>query len=136
MGWAACWALVRHLVHDEQLHVADRAAGLLLLLFAQPVGRISRLTTEHIIYPGQPIGLHTLGRRLKAIGVPPQLARHASLMVIASELPAVVISRLLGFHQSTCDIRPARVRASLPSTPQTSSGGEQSPSPGMRRHRR
>ncbi|TXS19717.1 hypothetical protein EAO68_01835 [Streptomyces sp. wa22] len=148
------WALVRHLGHDEQLHVVDRAAGLLLLLFAQPVGRISRLTTEHVvdrgdtlalklgrvpveiptplddlirqlverrsgraatvpieepkwlfhsIYPGQPIDPHTLGRRLKAIGIPPQLARHASLMDIASELPAVVISRLLGFHQSTGD---------------------------------
>ncbi|MGW7008269.1 hypothetical protein ACWGCW_37160 [Streptomyces sp. NPDC054933] len=148
------WALVRHLVHDEQLQVADRAAGLLLLLFAQPVGRISRLTTEHIvdrgdtlalklgrvpveipaplddlirqlakrrngraatvpleepkwlfhsIYPGQPMDPHTLGRRLKAIGVPPQLACHASLMDIASELPAFVISRLLGFHQSTGD---------------------------------
>ncbi|MEV5506565.1 hypothetical protein [Streptomyces orinoci] len=148
------WTLVRRLVRDEQLQVADRAAGLLLLLFAQPVGRISRLTTEHVldrgdtlalklgrvpvevpaplddlvrqlverrkgraatvpleepkwlfhgIYPGQPIDPHTLGRRLKAIGVPPQLARHASLMDIASELPAVVISRLLGFHQATGD---------------------------------
>ncbi|MFJ8403567.1 hypothetical protein ACIQ9K_24210 [Streptomyces microflavus] len=150
------WALVRRLVHDEQLQVADRAAGLLLLLllFAQPVGRISRLTTEHIVdcgdtlalklgrvsveipaplddlirqlvnrragraatvpleepkwlfhslYAGQPIDPHTLGRRLKAIGVPPQLARHASLMDISSELPAFVISRLLGFHQSTGD---------------------------------
>ncbi|WP_433892578.1 hypothetical protein [Streptomyces sp. CA-111067] len=148
------WALVRRLIHDEQLQVADRAAGLLLLLFAQPVGRISRLTTEqildrgdtlavklgsvpvetpaplddllrqlverrggraatvpleepkwlfHSIYPGQPINPNTLGRRLKAIGVPPRLARHASLMDIASELPAVVISRLLGFHQSTGD---------------------------------
>ncbi|MEV5655925.1 hypothetical protein [Streptomyces sp. NPDC052291] len=146
--------MVRRLVHDEQLQVADRAAGLLLLLFAQPVGRISRLTTEHVvdrgetlalklgrvpveipeplddlirqlverrngraatvppeepkwlfhsIYPGQPIDPHTLGRRLKAIGVPPQLARHASLMDIASELPAFVISRLFGFHQSTGD---------------------------------
>ena len=148
------WALVRRLAHDAQLQVADRAAGLLLLLFAQPVGRISRLTTEHVvdrgdtlalklgrvpvevpaplddlirqlverrngraatvpleeprwlfhgIYPGQPINPHTLGRRLKAIGIPPQLARHASLMDIASELPAIVISRLLGFHQSTGD---------------------------------
>ncbi|MCX4758790.1 hypothetical protein [Kitasatospora purpeofusca] len=148
------WALVRHLVHNEQLQDADRAAGLLLLLFAQPVGRISRLTTEHIVdrgdtlalklgrvpveipapldelirqlaerrngraatvpleepkwlfhstYPGQSIDPHTLGRRLKAIGVSPQLARHAALMDIASELPAVVISRLLGFHQTTGD---------------------------------
>lgn len=55
------------------------------------------------IEPGRPIGPHTLGRRLKVIGVPPQLARHASLMDIASELPAVVISRLLGLHQSTGD---------------------------------
>lgn len=38
-----------------------------------------------------------------AIGVPPQLARHASLMDIASELPAVVIRRLPGCHQSTGD---------------------------------
>jgi hypothetical protein len=44
-------------------------------------------------------------RRRCAIGVPPQLARHASLMDIASELPAFVISRLLGFHQSTGDNR-------------------------------
>lgn len=58
----------------------------------------------HSTYAGQPIDPHTLGRRLKAIGVPHQLACHASLMDIASELPAVVISRLLGFHQSTGDI--------------------------------
>ncbi|MEV4427130.1 hypothetical protein AB0K23_17435 [Streptomyces sp. NPDC049602] len=148
------WALIRRLVHDEKFHVANRAAGLLLLLFAQPVGRISRLTTEHTVdrgdtlalklgrvpaeipaplddlirqlaerrngravtipiekpkwlfhstYPGQPMDPHILGRRLKAIGVPPQLARHASLMDITSELPAVVISRLLGFHRTTSD---------------------------------
>ncbi|MFE5734835.1 hypothetical protein ACFQ7A_28490, partial [Streptomyces sp. NPDC056528] len=112
-------------------------------LLAQLVGRISRLTTEHIVgrgdtlalklgrvsaeipaplddlirqlvegrngcaatvpleepkwllhsaYPGQPIDPHTLGRRLKTIGVPSQPAYHASLMDIASELPAVFIS--------------------------------------------
>lgn len=79
----------------------------------------------HGTYPGQPIAPHTLGRRLKAIGVPPQLARHASLMHIASELPAVVISRLLGFHQSTGDAGPAKARASVPATPQRSAVGEQ-----------
>ncbi|MFE3375123.1 hypothetical protein [Streptomyces anulatus] len=33
--------------------VNNRAVGLLLLLFAQPVGRISRLTTEHVVDHGE-----------------------------------------------------------------------------------
>ncbi|MGW0885732.1 hypothetical protein [Streptomyces sp. NPDC002671] len=54
-------------------------------------------------YPGQPIDPHTLGRRLRAIGISPRLARHTALMDLASELPALVFSRLLGFHQTTGD---------------------------------
>lgn len=53
---------------------------------------------------------------LKAIGVPPQLARHASLMDIGSEFPAVVISRLLGFHQSTGENWTREAKASVPTT--------------------
>lgn len=44
-----------------------------------------------------------LGRRLKALGIQPRLARNASRMDIASDLPAYVFSRLLGFSQSTAD---------------------------------
>ncbi len=108
-------------------HIVDRGDTLALKLGRVPVeipaplddlirrlaerrnGRAATIPIEepkwlfHSIYPGQPIDPHTLGRRLKAIGVPPQLARHASLMDVASELPAMVISRLLGFHQNTGD---------------------------------
>ncbi|MEU4143037.1 hypothetical protein [Streptomyces parvulus] len=108
-------------------HIVDRGDTLALKLGRVPVeipaplddllrhlverrtGRAATVPLEepkwlfHSIYPGRPIDPHTLGRRLKAIGVPAQPARHASLMDIASELPAFVISRLLGFHQSTGD---------------------------------
>ncbi|MBC3989699.1 hypothetical protein H8N00_12600 [Streptomyces sp. AC563] len=57
----------------------------------------------HGAYPGQPLAPRTLCHRLKAIGIRPRVARNTSLMEIASELPAYVFSRLLGFHQSTAD---------------------------------
>lgn len=148
------WQLVRRLVADTELTTTDRAAGLLLLLFAQPAVRICRLTTEHVIddghrlqlrlgrqpvdipaplddllrdlvqhrrghgptlagheppwlfpgvYAGRPLEPHSLGRRLKNLGIRPRVARNASLVDIASELPAYVFSRLLGFSQSTAD---------------------------------
>lgn len=108
-------------------HIVDRGNTLALKLGRVPVeipaplddlirqlveqrdGRAATVPLEepkwlfHSLYPGQPINPNTLGRRLKTIGVSPQLARHASMMDIASELPAFVISRLLGFHQSTGD---------------------------------
>ncbi len=40
------WALVRRLAHDDGLNTVDRAAGLLLLLCAQPPSRITQLTTD------------------------------------------------------------------------------------------
>ncbi|GAA3872472.1 hypothetical protein GCM10023084_26790 [Streptomyces lacrimifluminis] len=148
------WTLVRRLVQDDQLSTADRAAGLLLLLFAQPASRVTLLTTEHVTddgdkvtlrlgqkpaelpaplddlirqlvrqrqgravtvpleepkwlfhgaYPGQPLAPSALCDRLKTIGIRPRVARNTSLMEIASELPAYVFSRLLGFHQNTAD---------------------------------
>ncbi|WP_415944424.1 hypothetical protein [Streptomyces sp. 067-1] len=148
------WALVRRLVTDHQLAVPDRAAGLLVLLFAQPPSRITRLTTDHVldtgehvrlrlgrepvlvpaplddllrelvnrrrgrstippgreptwlfhgIYPGRAMDPSSLSRRLRAIGVQPRQARNASLMDVASELPAYVFSRLLGYCQKTAD---------------------------------
>ncbi|MFE1198510.1 hypothetical protein ACFW6E_38160 [Streptomyces olivaceoviridis] len=54
-------------------------------------------------YAGRPLEPHSLGRRLKNLGIPPRVARNASLMDIASELPAYVFSRLLGFSQSSAD---------------------------------
>lgn len=148
------WNLVRRLIHDDTLDTVDRAAGLLLLLFAQPTGRITQLTTHQVTdrdsavtlqlgsepvilpppldefirqlvrrrqgravtaplddapwlfpgaYPGQPLTPYSLAARLKALGIRCRVARRSALIEIASELPAYVISRLLGFHQTTAD---------------------------------
>ncbi|WP_432144737.1 hypothetical protein [Streptomyces sp. bgisy084] len=43
------------------------------------------------------------GRRLGRLGIRPCVSRNASLMHIASELPAHVFTRLLGLSQSTAD---------------------------------
>lgn len=43
------WALARRLLHDNTLALEDRVAGLLLLLYAQPLERIARLTRDQII---------------------------------------------------------------------------------------
>ncbi|WP_067509321.1 hypothetical protein [Nocardia puris] len=42
------WHLVRSLLHDTTIDRCDRFAGLLLLLFAQPAGRVVRLRTDAI----------------------------------------------------------------------------------------
>ena len=42
------WQICRRLVHDESLDPADRLAGALIALFAQPLTRIAGLTTAHV----------------------------------------------------------------------------------------
>ncbi|MFE4369741.1 hypothetical protein ACFRMN_16215 [Streptomyces sp. NPDC056835] len=42
-------------------------------------------------------------RRLQVLGVRPRMARNAAPVELASELPAVVVSRLLGIHRNTAD---------------------------------
>ena len=43
------WALVRGLLHDDTGAIEDRVAGLLVLLYGQPLARIARLTRSQII---------------------------------------------------------------------------------------
>ncbi len=47
-GPDARWQLARRLLHDDTLEVADRVAGILVVLYAQPVARIVRLTRDDI----------------------------------------------------------------------------------------
>jgi hypothetical protein len=42
------WALVRGLLHDDAHAIEDRVAGLLVLLYGQPIARIARLTRDQI----------------------------------------------------------------------------------------
>ncbi|MFG2895255.1 hypothetical protein [Streptomyces sp. NPDC048248] len=144
------WAMVQRLIHDETLHIVDRTAGLLTLLYAQPASRLTQLTTNHLthnghtthltlgttpttlpppldhlihqlthhkghaatphtdpqwLFPGghtgHPLSPTHLNHRLKTIGIPPKLSRHTALIDIASQLPAPLITHLLGYHPHT-----------------------------------
>lgn len=42
------WAIARRLIHDETLDTADRVAGALVVLYAQPIVRICALSTDQV----------------------------------------------------------------------------------------
>lgn len=44
----ARWQAARRLLHDETVSVRDRVAGLLVVLYAQPVARIARLSLQQV----------------------------------------------------------------------------------------
>jgi hypothetical protein len=54
----ARWDAACRLLHDGTLNPRDRLAGLLVLLYAQPVARISRLTTSHVTIDGTTVKIH------------------------------------------------------------------------------
>ncbi|MDH6502430.1 hypothetical protein [Streptomyces sp. SAI-149] len=143
------WAHVRRLVKGDGVDTTTRVAGLLLLLFAQPLSRTSRIRLDQVtrtedgvaltlgshptelpppldslvlelvqqrhgystlgrsddhpwLFPGtaggQPISSRQLMRKLTALGIHARPARNTTLMELSAELPAVVLSRLLGLH--------------------------------------
>ena len=57
------WADARRLLHDDTCPVANRVAGLLILLYAQKLSVIAALTTQHV--------LHEDGRTLLRLGSRP-----------------------------------------------------------------
>ncbi len=68
----ARWVTARRLLHDDTLDVADRVAGILVLLYAQPASRIIQLTPKHVIQTEGSLSM-TLGR--EPVGIPEPLAR-------------------------------------------------------------
>lgn len=58
-------ALISQLLHDETLELADRVAGLLVALYAQPVSRICRISLDDIDTTGQPTTVIIHGARLE-----------------------------------------------------------------------
>ncbi|MEU3265720.1 hypothetical protein [Streptomyces bacillaris] len=54
-------------------------------------------------FPAQHLSRGQLVRRLHPLGIRPRMARNTALVELASELPAVMVSRLLGVHQDTAD---------------------------------
>ena len=51
----ARWDSARRLLHDDTVNARDRLAGLLVLLYAQPVARVARLTTGHVTISGDTV---------------------------------------------------------------------------------
>ena len=147
------WALARRLLHDPAIDTADRAAGLLVLLYAQPLTRICQLTTGHVLssedggvqlilgpkplglppplggivldlagnrrghavightddhpwlfpggFPGRSLQPGRLAQRLKRLQIPPRASRNTALMELAADMPAKVLSDLLGISISS-----------------------------------
>ncbi|MEU7980105.1 hypothetical protein AB0B63_16425 [Micromonospora sp. NPDC049081] len=51
--------------------------------------------------PGQPLSARQLGARLRRLGIPARASRNTALMELAGQLPAAVLSQLLGLHLQT-----------------------------------
>lgn len=146
------WTLVRRFLHDDGIALAERVAGLLLLLYGQPLTKVAHITRDRIVSsasgvgivlgakpldlpdpvgdlvlqlasnrrghaslghtdnhpwlfpggaPGRPISPRTLMVRLQSFGVQARAGRNTTLMDLAAQLPAVVLSDLLGIHINT-----------------------------------
>jgi hypothetical protein len=52
------WDDARRLLHDDTLKTPDRVVGLLLLLYAQNLGCISRLTIDHVRTSSGQVSIH------------------------------------------------------------------------------
>jgi hypothetical protein len=51
------WQLARRLLHDPTIEVVDRVAGLLVVLYAQSLAAITRLTIDHVTTDNGEVGL-------------------------------------------------------------------------------
>lgn len=51
------WLTARRLLSDQQLDVADRVAGILVLVYAQPVSRVARLTPKDVIHSEESLSI-------------------------------------------------------------------------------
>jgi hypothetical protein len=120
-------ALIHRFLTDKRIELRTRVAGCLLLLYAQPVSRLARLTLDDIItgddgqvfirlgdpptpgcqwlFPGQRVGqpLMPIGlrRQLHELGIPLTQARTAAFRQLVLQAPPPVVARSLGFDYGT-----------------------------------
>lgn len=73
--------------------------------------------------PGAPLSAKQLMRRLQRLGIRTRPARSTTVIDLASQLPAAVLSRLLGLHLHTAANGPPRRTSCGPATPPTSPAG-------------
>jgi hypothetical protein len=75
-------ALARRLLHEDGIETRDRVAGLLVVLFAQPVTRIANLTVDDVAIDHEKVAVQ-LGET--AITLPQPLADHLRQLVVDRE---------------------------------------------------
>lgn len=91
----------------DDLHIPEPLAGLLQTLIrdGRPyVGVGSPSTTRWLfpgLQPGRPLTAARLGARLRKLGIRAQPSRRAALTHLAAQLPAAVLTDLLGIHSTT-----------------------------------
>jgi len=115
------WELVRSLLNDDAHAIEDRVAGLLVLLYGQPLARIARLTRDQVtdspdsvtlLLGSMPVEIPSpldglvrqlLARRhgRAAVGIHGRSGRNTALMDLAVKLPPVALARMLGIHINT-----------------------------------
>jgi hypothetical protein len=137
------WKLARRLLHDPTIAITDRVAGLFILLYAQPLAAVARLTADrvrvddagvHVLFGDTPVRLvepvaalvakHLQTRRSRSIvgrrSPTPWLFpgahpdRHRSESHLAARL------KRLGIYPARAAT--ARFSSCLPSSPRPSSG--------------
>lgn len=88
------WALTRRLLHDPGIDPVVRVAGLLVVLYAQPAARISRLRHDDVVVHGEHVELR-LGS--SPIRIPPPLSQH--LVALTEPRRAATVSAVRGDQQ-------------------------------------
>lgn len=53
----ARWATARRLLNDDQIRLSDRVAGLLILLYAQPLSVVARIRAEQVIHDDDQVSI-------------------------------------------------------------------------------
>ena len=81
------WAVARRLLHEPGIDVADRVAGCLIVIYAQPLVRVSRLTTSDVTIEPDRVRL-TVGD--SAIQIPHPLDRHLRELVSSPAVAGTV----------------------------------------------
>ena len=72
------WAIIRGLLRDSDIDVADRVAGCFVLLYAQPLSRVAVMTTDQVVRTGSEI---TVRFGSQPVTVPDPLAGHLDTLV-------------------------------------------------------
>jgi hypothetical protein len=94
------------LLGDQPLELPDELGHLIATQLAARHSRslIGRQEPSPWLFPGSYPSQHLsptyLSRRLKDLGLPARAGRHAAILDLSSQLPAAVISRLLGISVS------------------------------------